>query len=213
MPCRLKTTTRATHKPSSALELQTWLESNGVDTDCYGKGTAKTIEDLLEEERRLESTLDIEDGKALRVVKVLSLWVTNSKGQVLFEEEQVLPDGRSRCRNLALSEKLIGDEEWRSAVERAVHEELGSILPPQPYRITVFDHTYKLLTHKAFSMSYPCLATRYYFHRVSAEVAGLPDGPFETYEARPNGQLVSKWVWKSREELPNDPADPLCSSS
>ena len=49
--------------------------------------------------------------------------------QILFEEEQILPDGRSRRRNVALSEKLIGDEDWQDAVLRAVQEELGSILP------------------------------------------------------------------------------------
>ena len=58
-----------------------------------------------------------------------SLTVTLSTIQVLFEEEQILPDGRSRKRNVALSEKLIGGEDWRHAVDRAVQEELGSILP------------------------------------------------------------------------------------
>eukprot|EP00955_Chlamydomonas_euryale_P040540 351737-Chlamydomonas_euryale.AAC.3 len=51
------------------------------------------------------------------------------RAQILFEEEQILPDGRSRCRNVALSEKLVGDEQWRSAISRAVQEELGSVLP------------------------------------------------------------------------------------
>ena len=55
--------------------------------------------------------------------------VIPSTTQVLFEEEQILPDGRSRKRNVALSEKLIGGEDWRQAVDRAVQEELGSILP------------------------------------------------------------------------------------
>ena len=175
-----------------------------MTTACYGQGTAKTIDELLEETNRMESTLSIEDGKALRVVKVLSLWVTNERGQVLFEDEQILPDGRSRCRNLALSEKLIGDEDWKHAVSRAVDEELGSILPPPPHQIALFDDTYKLLTHKSYSMSYPCLQTRYIFHRVSASVQGLPQGSFSTYEARPGGQLTSKWVWKNKDELPND---------
>lgn len=152
----------------------------------------------------------MEDGKALRVVKVLSLWVTNERGQVLFEDEQILPDGRSRCRNLALSEKLIGEEDWRHAVGRAVDEELGSILPPPPHQIRLYDETYKLLTLKDYSMSYPCLQTRYIFHRVSASVQGLPDGPFVTYEERPGGKLVSKWVWKSQHELPEDC---LCTGS
>lgn len=142
------------------------------------------------------------------MVKVLSLWVTNENGQVLFEDEQILPDGRSRCRNLALSEKLIGEEDWRHAVGRAVDEELGSILPPPPHRITLYDNTYRLLSATSFSMSYPCLLTRYLFHRVSASVHGLPQGPFSTYEERPGGKLTSRWVWRSEDDLPKDH---LCS--
>lgn len=49
--------------------------------------------------------------------------------QVLYEAEQVLPDGRSRYRNVPLSEKLIGEETWPDAVQRAVREELSGALP------------------------------------------------------------------------------------
>ncbi|GAX84350.1 hypothetical protein CEUSTIGMA_g11772.t1 [Chlamydomonas eustigma] len=176
-------------------QLQSWLESNGVDTSGYGSGLAKTISELFEETGKRESILDLEGGRALRVVRVLSLYVINEKGQVLFEEEQVLPDGRSRFRNVALSEKLIGDEDWRHAVDRAVKEELGSILP-SGYKITVLEDTYKLLTHQSNSMSYPNLTTKYIIHRVSANVTDIPQEPFSTHEPRPGGRLTTKWVWR-----------------
>lgn len=48
---------------------------------------------------------------------------------MLYEAEQVLPDGRSRYRNVPLSEKLIGEETWPDAVQRAVREELSGALP------------------------------------------------------------------------------------
>lgn len=41
----------------------------------------------------------------------------------------MLPDGRSRYRNVPLSEKLIGEETWPDAVQRAVREELSGALP------------------------------------------------------------------------------------
>jgi hypothetical protein len=176
-------------------QLQSWLELHGVDTSEYGTGLAKTINELFEETWKRESILDVEGGRALRVVQVLSLYVTNERGQVLFEEEQVLPDGRSRFRNVALSEKLIGDENWRHAVDRAVKEELGSILP-SGYKITVLDDSYKLLTHQSNSMSYPNLTTKYIIHRVSANVTDIPQEPFSTYEPRPGGRLTTKWVWR-----------------
>eukprot|EP00955_Chlamydomonas_euryale_P035671 350197-Chlamydomonas_euryale.AAC.1 len=59
------------------------------------------------------------------------------------------------------------------------------------------------------SMSYPNLPTRYLFHRVSARVSGLPEGPFSTTEDRPGGQLLTRWAWKYAHEVPCD----LCSST
>ncbi len=49
---------------------------------------------------------------------------------MLFEDEQVLPDGRSRRRNVAVSEKMVCGEPWLAALHRAVKEELSSALPP-----------------------------------------------------------------------------------
>lgn len=55
---------------------------------------------------------------------------TPTHPQVLFEDEQVLPDGRSRRRNVAVSEKMVCGEPWLAALHRAVKEELSSALPP-----------------------------------------------------------------------------------
>jgi len=46
-------------------------------------------------------------------------------------------------------------------------------------------------------------------HRVNATVSGLPDASFVTYEARPHGQLVSKWVWRDPDEC--EPRGPFKS--
>ena len=48
--------------------------------------------------------------------------------QVLEEEYQVLPNGTQRQHHLPLSEKLKRGETWQQAVDRAVQEELGSVL-------------------------------------------------------------------------------------
>ncbi|KAG2425075.1 hypothetical protein HXX76_013984 [Chlamydomonas incerta] len=155
---------------------------------------AKTINQLFEEVCKHESVLRLEGGKAQRVVQVLSLHILNSRGQVLFEDEQVLPDGRSRRRDVAVSEKMVGGEAWRGAVDRAVAEELGSALPAG-YQVTVLEGPV-VSTEYGSSMSYPGLTTQYTFHRVKARVSGIPEGPFSTTEERPGGQLLTKWVWK-----------------
>mmetsp|Transcript_4506 Transcript_4506/g.7626 ORF Transcript_4506/g.7626 Transcript_4506/m.7626 type:complete len:279 (+) Transcript_4506:141-977(+) len=177
-------------------QLQEWLECHGVDTKCYGSGSAKTVEDLLEEQFRKESVLTVCDqGRALRTVKVLSLHILNDQGKVLFEDEQILPDGRSRRRHVAVSEKLIGNECWRSAVDRAVHEELAMALPAS-YQVQVLDDTYQHMVEVSSSMSYPGLQTQYIFHRVNARLPGLPMRAFETREERPGGHLITRWTWK-----------------
>ncbi|KAF5843803.1 hypothetical protein DUNSADRAFT_5040 [Dunaliella salina] len=66
----------------TAGELHEWLESHGVDTRSYGKDTSKTVAELLEEQAKNESLLNVVDGRAMRTVKVLSLHITNGNGQV-----------------------------------------------------------------------------------------------------------------------------------
>lgn len=195
-------------KGNTVQQLQQWLEQHGVDTSCYGTGLSKTVMDLLEESQKNESVLDVEEGRALRIVRVLSLYIINPEGQILFEEEQILPDGRSRCRNVALSEKLVGEEHWRDAIGRAIQEELGTVLP-ESYEVTINDQSHQVFNLVSTSMSFPNLPTKYIFHRVSANCTGLPDEPFTTYEERPFGRLVTKWVWRFESEMPSD----ICAST
>mmetsp|Transcript_22305 Transcript_22305/g.56751 ORF Transcript_22305/g.56751 Transcript_22305/m.56751 type:complete len:244 (-) Transcript_22305:867-1598(-) len=185
---------------TSVNELEAWLVQNGVDTSQYGRQLAKTVADLLEEQSKSESILDVVDGRAQRIVRVLSMHIRNNRGQILYEDEQILPDGRSRRRNVTVSEKLIADESWKDAVPRAVREELGTVLPPD-YEISVQEETYRQLEEYSASMSYPGLLTRYIFHRVNARVTGLPQGAFETREERPGGQLITRWVWRDADEV------------
>ncbi|GFR51035.1 hypothetical protein Agub_g13363 [Astrephomene gubernaculifera] len=188
-------TSRSCFSGASATELQRWLEQGGVDTAAYGQGMAKTVHELFDEVSKQESVLELEGGRALRIVNVLSLHILNSRGQILFEDEQVLPDGRSRRRNVPVSEKMVGEEPWTAALHRAVREELSSALP-EDYQVTLLDNSYFLRTEYSSSMSYPGLLTKYIFHRVKARVSGIPESPFSTVEARPGGQLLTRWVWK-----------------
>ncbi|PNH10964.1 hypothetical protein TSOC_002262 [Tetrabaena socialis] len=180
----------------SAVELERWLEQGGVNTTIYGQGMAKTVHELYDEVSKQESVLELEGGKALRIVNVLSLHILNSRGQILFEDEQVLPDGRSRRRNVPVSEKMVANEPWHAALHRAVREELSGALP-EDYQVTLLDDSYFLRTEYSSSMSYPGLLTKYIFHRVKARVSGIPESPFSTTEPRPGGQLLTRWVWKA----------------
>lgn len=65
--------------------------------------------------------------------------------QLLEEEFQVRPNGAVRRRGLPLSEKLLPGEDWRDGVERAIKEELGSVLPSGPMQFMVDDGRHRCL--------------------------------------------------------------------
>eukprot|EP00201_Polytomella_parva_P020306 CAMPEP_0175047536 /NCGR_PEP_ID=MMETSP0052_2-20121109/5656_1 /TAXON_ID=51329 ORGANISM="Polytomella parva, Strain SAG 63-3" /NCGR_SAMPLE_ID=MMETSP0052_2 /ASSEMBLY_ACC=CAM_ASM_000194 /LENGTH=311 /DNA_ID=CAMNT_0016311435 /DNA_START=211 /DNA_END=1146 /DNA_ORIENTATION=+ len=110
----------------------------------------------------------------LRLVNVLSLLVVDQKGNVLIEQEQILPDGRRRRRHIPLSEKMIGDETWQEAARRAVREELGSVLPEEgQYEIRLFPETYNVRTERSASKSYPGLVSEYRIHQVVITIPGI----------------------------------------
>ncbi len=76
--------------------------------------------------------LTVAQGKPLRLVSVVNVLISNSRGQALTEAQQVLPSGAVRERRKPLSEKLLPGERWQDGVLRGIKEELGSILPADP---------------------------------------------------------------------------------
>ncbi|PSC69518.1 hypothetical protein C2E20_7044 [Micractinium conductrix] len=111
-----------------------------------------------------------EDGRPQREVSVLNVLLQNSQGQILYEDEQVLPNGARRARGLPLSEKLLPGERWQDAVVRGVIEELGPVLPADP-KVEVDEGSMRETVETKESKSYPGLLSRYVCKRVSASVA------------------------------------------
>lgn len=142
----------------SVAELETWLQSYGIDTALYGSGAAKPLELLLEEVAEGETVLSAAAGTAQRAVSVVNVRVRNTKDQILYEAFQVLPTGSKRERNLPLSEKMLPGEQWKEAAARGIREELGPVLPPEA-EINVEEDTYKRTDEKKESQSYPGLQT------------------------------------------------------
>ncbi|KAK9815235.1 hypothetical protein WJX72_000433 [[Myrmecia] bisecta] len=177
--------------------LKTWLENHHVCTSSYGGPGVKSLEELLAEVQKGESILQASKvGRALRTVNVLNVYVRNQNNQVLEEEYQIRPDGAERRRGLPLAEKLLAGERWQEAVGRAVLEELGPALSPQP-QIEVLEATYRESVETTESNSYPGLQTQYHCHCVEAMVGGLPTTErFVTTEQRPHGVLQNHWRWQ-----------------
>jgi hypothetical protein len=124
---------------------------------------------------------------------------------VLVEASQVLPDGRTRTRNLLPSEKMLAGEAWQGAARRAVAEELGSALPsPHDSEALVLldEASHAVRAVAQASMSYPGLRTEYEVNSARVGVDALPqDGDceegFTTTEPREEGQLLTHWAWRA----------------
>ena len=160
-------------------ELTYKLSSAGIDITKYGKGKAKTIEHLLREINEGETTLEEQDGRLVRSVRVLGVDVyhqfADGRQEHLKEEKQIFHDGRERQRTLdwSLGEKLKPDELPNEvAGRRAIQEELGL---SKGLTITKPDSNEKIRTQE--SSSYPGLESIYKFYRF---IVTLDDSQYRT---------------------------------
>jgi hypothetical protein len=114
-------------------ELLRMLHEHGINTESWGKGTTKTVEDLQTELDRGESSLVAKDGKLQRIVSVLLLEVyceIDGRRYHLYEDRQVHKDGSVLRREdvpNSVSEKVGSDElpPNPAVIRRALYEELG----------------------------------------------------------------------------------------
>ena len=199
--------------------LRQWLDANGVDANAFGVNGAKSLADLAIEVERGETVLALDDvtNAPRRDVRVLRLLVTDEAkrpNQVLVEARQEWESGRVRYRNTPLSEKLLGNEDWRDAVRRAVDEELGGAIDATQFSLKVDESSVRRTEVDRESLSYPGLSSRYAMFTVTCEVKGLPEPTtpvegsameggelgFTSVEDTPSGWLKATWAWRRREE-------------
>ncbi len=143
--------------PQTAGEMHGLLVRYGIPTEQYGKGKAKTIEQLFEEVRKRECTLVTENGRLLRLTEVACLFVYQG-GNVLAEDKQVFPDGRERRRTLdaSVGEKIKAGDSPCDAVKEITRDELPTL---QSYTAAVEELNDRVDRNE--SPSYPGLPTAY----------------------------------------------------
>jgi hypothetical protein len=171
--------------------LEKWLRAQKIDVDRWGRGAAKTVENLWAEINHGETRL--QEDPLRRLIEVVRV-VVHRDIYVLIEARQEFAGGRQRLRNRPPSEKMRPDEDYEAAAYRCLEEELG--VPASA--VTLYPATYRRRLWEAESDSYPGLCTRYTFHIIQADVSGLPQGEFSTEEqATGAGEPVRKhfWVW------------------
>lgn len=139
----------------SQKELAGYLNSFGIKTGSWGRGSAKTVGHLAEEIEEGETVLFEENGELTRQIQVAGVNVFYQNRR-LYEDRQEFSDGRIRKRTLAysLSEKFKTHESPEDAAKRALREELGI-----DGKIDIKEIGKNIETED--SLSYPGLKTRY----------------------------------------------------
>lgn len=146
-----------------------------VPLDDYGKGAAKTIQNLHREVVSGESVMQVNDTYELtRDVNVVWIDVvcslSNGDVYLLREDRQEFKDGRVRRRSTpsSLGEKMQAGEDLDQAIIRALSEEIG---------VNAIDGLYKVSESKEkfTPPTFPGLETTYASH---SYVAVLPEAAF-----------------------------------
>jgi 8-oxo-dGTP pyrophosphatase MutT (NUDIX family) len=174
----------------NARQLESWLRSQRIDVDAWGRGGSKTVATLWAELQRGES--ELQEAPIRRLVSVVRVIIRRGN-RVLVEVAQELDDGRRRYRLQAPSEKLRPGEKPAAAAIRCLEEELG--VAARDVRLD--RGSTRQWQRERQSVSYPGLCTSYRFFSVEANVRGLPDRPFSTREKEPGpGEPVHRHFWE-----------------
>ncbi|KAK7317071.1 hypothetical protein RJT34_00996 [Clitoria ternatea] len=202
------------HNFASPQSLSDWLKPRLPSESFASWGTkpgTKNVHNLWLELAEGETSL-ADSTPPVRTVQVLSVRVTGKHGKFLVESHQELSDGNVRMRGRPLSEKMKPNEDPESAAVRAIREELGSVIEGSEVGdiVTIDPNSYQMAVEERDSASYPGLPGCYVLHTLSAQVEGLPEGDFCTYEVDEYGDSDEKklanravsvkkhyWTWVS----------------
>lgn len=177
---------------STVEELRQWLQSREIDLSAWGRGEAKSVADLWREVVQGES--ELRDDPLQRRVDVVRVIVRRG-GAILIEDQQEFRGGRQRRRGRPPSEKMKPGESYEETALRCLEEELGVAREA----VKILPNSYRRKTWEGYSASYPGLCTQYTFHILRAEVEGLPQDGFSTWEKDPGpGEPVARhhWIWR-----------------
>ena len=179
-----------------AAQLQAWLEAQDIDLSQWGLNDAKTVASLWAELQDGDCVLQADPP--LRISHIAQVIISRGE-KLLIEAEQELGDGRHRSRLIPPSEKMQPGEDVVAAAWRCLQEELNV----GQDGATLYPLTYRQRTHEIDSLSYPGLRTRYIFHRLDADVPGLPDEDFwRDNQAFSPGDPVrrQRWSWREKKQ-------------
>lgn len=180
-------------------KLESFLRTNNIPLGEWGKGDAKTVDDLLKEVQASESVLSLRGTKVIREVTSLLLDIYYKEGSDvwrLVEEKQVFADGRTRVRSgsISMGEKMTADENSEAAIHRGLEEELG-ISGLQ----SVIERP--MVREELPSTTYPGIVSRHTRHRYDVVLQTKDFKPEGYIEVQPTKSTY--FVWKRADAIPD----------
>ncbi|TVM00993.1 MAG: hypothetical protein CV087_11970 [Candidatus Brocadia sp. WS118] len=157
----------------------------------YGKGKAKSFQQLLDEVATGETQIIWRENRPIRLLRIVVVKVYH-RGKRLVEDRQEFPDGRVRHRGIeGISEKLHPQEDHTKAVYRALHEELG--FPSDELHDVSIQYLGQELEKKE-STSYPGLESHYDKYQYEVHI---PDNLYKPeYTELCEEGMHSYFVWR-----------------
>jgi len=194
-------------EPSTVEE---FLKSHSIDSEQFGKGKAKSIQQLTKELLRGESTfmIDKNTNEVIRYVEIVWCKIFGPSGKLLVEKERVYTNGKKRSVERMPGGKKQPLESVSSAARRILAKELT--LPEEMIRLDVSAASNEIDKESVIedireSPSYPGLKSCYTIYIVPAEIVtdeatpelmsefGLPDeSDFVSHEVTSDKHI---WEW------------------
>lgn len=169
------------------------LVAAGIPVGRWGKGTAKSLQDLFTEIKKGESHITITGKGVVRVVNVVNALIVSERG-ILLEKMQVLPNGSKKIRMTVPGGKVAQDELAESALRRELNEELGVFYEDMNARVVEVRQN----RDSRPSRSFPGLFTDYcitqYSVRPSPQSAIIKKDRIRQKDANTGRILVFEWV-------------------
>lgn len=136
--------------------LQNFMRGSGIDTDTWGTGTFKTLEDFSDELTKGASTLIKYKGQPTRLVDIVILYLHGPDGKVLMEAEEDYK-GNVQVLNRLPAVKRRSDEHQFNAARRAITQ----YLKLDDNGVIIDEKDVRLLEEVQESKAYPGLKTIY----------------------------------------------------
>lgn len=182
---------------STTIVIKKQLEDHGIDTTQFGKGEAKTIEQLSQEVQNGSAVLMLDatkHKKLVRVVDVVALRIcaAGSSQKYLIETQEVYSDGRQRNLERLPGTKKYPHENTKQTTERIVKD----LIDVGTCKIH-FDYSKReLFEQEQTSPSYPGVITVYRMEIVEGRVSASSSPPSGEWSHQdPSGTTKSfKWM-------------------